>query len=204
MGVKTGLTIGVAALLLAAACGDEAPPDGGGADAGGTDAAAPDAGGGLDAGGSDAGGLDAAVDAGPPPPYVRQPEVEVPPLPEDPDYTGFPTDAMGRPVVIENAGFYLTPRAHDAIWAHARCTRLVLGCFEPTTRSLDACMISVPECASETPWEEGTACCAPDCVSRYEAARVGGAEPLDAFFDTFYGETRCMPGVDAILTGAAP
>lgn len=148
--------------------------------------------------------IDAAVDAAPAGGYVRQPPVTIPPEPPPPDYSHHPVDEQGRPMVAIGETLYLVPRPPDGLTALSACTSMIVRCVDPAVRgrSLDACVISPPRCATDTPWTEAAPCCAASCVDRYEERRVAGSPPITAFREAFYGRPACAPGVEALLGGA--
>jgi hypothetical protein len=90
------------------------------------------------------------------------------------------------------------------VTALGACTRWITLCVDPASRSLDDCARSAPACATDRPWEEAAACCPAACFATYEAARLGGAEPLAAFSQVYFTDASCFPGVRALLDGAAP
>jgi|JI10StandDraft_1071094.scaffolds.fasta_scaffold54793_2 hypothetical protein len=135
--------------------------------------------------------------------WVPPPPVVVPPLPEPPDYSDYPVDEIGRPIVaagpLVNWVVVTTP---DAITARKGCADLVANCHEPGVRSIDACMLSAPACATDEPWNEASPCCAEACFADYSALRVQGTDPLTAYLTVLYERPICMPGVDGMLGGA--
>jgi hypothetical protein len=134
--------------------------------------------------------------------WVPPPPVEVPPLPEPPDYSGYPVDEMGRPIVAQGPLVnWVVVRTPDAVSAREGCADLVANCLEPGVRSLDACMLSAPPCATPEPWNEVGPCCADTCFAVYSALRVKGIDPLTAYLKVLYEGPICMPGVDAMLGG---
>lgn len=131
---------------------------------------------------------------------MRPERVEIPPAPPPPDYSAYPRDAQGQPIVFTGSRLYLVPRPPDALTALGACSNMITRCFDPQHRSFDACVISTPRCSTVRPWEEGE-CCAEACITEYEARRTDGAGPITAFSQTFFATPNCMPGVDALLGG---
>jgi hypothetical protein len=78
----------------------------------------------------------------------------------------------------------------------AACSVLVTRCYKPGSRSLDACVMSAPRCATARPWEAEpyVACCPPACWETYEALRIAGEWPLDAFDQTLFGSDDMRGG----------
>ncbi len=153
----------------------------------------------LDAGGQTP---DASIDE-PSGTWIPPSPVDVPPLPPSPDYSGRPVDSQGRAIIAQGSGIDLVvPAVPNAISARERCADLVTNCFEPGTRSLDACMLSAPRCATAQPWTESGACCAEACWTAYTGLRAAGVDPLTATLEVLYSSPNCMPGVDAMAGGA--
>lgn len=135
--------------------------------------------------------------------WAPPPPVNVPPLPAPPDYSDYPVDSLGRPIISQSANINLVVRqTPDALSARDRCANVVTHCFEPGVRSLDACMLSAPRCGTAQPWTESGACCAEACWTSYAALRTAGVDPLTATLDVLYNRPSCMPGVDTLLGGA--
>ncbi len=152
-------------------------------------------------GGGTGGGTGGAVGQGGE--WMSPPLVMMPALPSPPDYSDHPVDAQGRPIVMAGAGInWVVPATPDAITARELCADLVANCFEPGVRSLDACMMSAPHCATATPWTEPAPCCADACLTAYAALRTSKVDPLTAYLRVLYDSPICMPGVDAKLGGA--
>jgi len=182
--------------------------DGSGAD-GAPDAARTDDASTLDASSTDDGSSplhDAAMpDAGPSdsgePSYVRPDPIVVPPLAVV-DVTGVPTDTHGLPIVYESLEGTITldPSMHDPITGFGACLDLVTHCVGPT-RSLDACALYVPHCATAQYWTEPD-CCPTACSNAYETQRVAGYGTIDAFRGAFLGSPSCFPGLDSFIGGA--
>lgn len=135
--------------------------------------------------------------------WVPPPAVVVPPLPPPPDYSNYPVDQQGRPIVSSGPRInWVVPSAPDAISARDKCADLVANCFEPGVRSLDACMMSAPHCTTSEPWTEPSPCCADPCFTAYATQRKASVDPLTAYLRVLYEGPICMPGVDAMLGGA--
>ncbi len=134
--------------------------------------------------------------------WMSPPLVSMPPLPPAPDYSDRPLDPEGRPIIAAGPGIHwVLPAQADAITARELCADLVANCFEPGVRSLDACMMSAPHCATQTPWTEPAPCCADECFTAYAALRTAKVDPLKAYLEVLYDTPICMPGVDAKLGG---
>lgn len=190
----------LACWLLAACGGGAAEPDDRSDDARVGDAGVGDGGGAVaDAG---PGAIDAGADAMAEPGYQPQPAVSIPPAPPPEDLAGYPVDDQGRPILGVSGSLHLVERAPDALTALSECTAMIVRCVDPAVegRTLDACVISPPRCATATPWQEA-ACCADACIDDYEQRRVAGTAPLTAFRQAFYGRPSCAPGVEARLGG---
>lgn len=141
---------------------------------------------------------DALVDA----PYVPPDAVVVPPLPSF-DAGVLPHNEAGVPVLSTGSGVQigLAGAPRGPVNALAGCAGLISGCYQPGVRSLDACVLSMPKCATAKPWEESAACCPASCVERYEAARIAGAPPQAAAYTVLFKSPRCIPGLDDALGG---
>ena len=156
---------------------------------------------GMGGGGTGGAGMGGAVGQGGQ--WMSPPLVMMPALPSPPDYSDHPVDAQGRPIVMAGAGInWVVPATPDAITARELCADLVANCFEPGVRSLDACMMSAPHCATATPWTEPAPCCADACFTAYAALRTNKVDPLTAYLRVLYDSPICMPGVDSKLGGA--
>lgn len=135
--------------------------------------------------------------------WVPPPPVDVPPLPEPPDASSYPLDEMGRPIVSQGPLInWVIATVPDAISGRERCADLVANCHAPGVRSIDACMLSAPACATAEPWLEATPCCAEACLTGYAALRMQGMDPIGAYLQVLFEAPICMPGVDAMLGGA--
>lgn len=110
---------------------------------------------------------------------------------------GLPNTEDGHPILIQIPGaqLELDPELRDAITALGSCADLLMGCVEPEVRSLDDCFFSAPRCATDTPWNEGAACCPESCFVRYAELRLGGAEELPALETSLFVERTCFPGL---------
>ncbi|MBK8254314.1 MAG: hypothetical protein IPK82_16805 [Polyangiaceae bacterium] len=133
------------------------------------------------------------------------PAVQIPPLPPAPDYSGYPKDSMGRPILSSGPNInWVVPNVPDAMSARELCADLVANCFEAGVRSLDACFMSAPHCTTSQPWTEPAPCCADDCFVAYANQRKAGTDPFTAYLRVLYEPPICMPGVDLMLQGGAP
>jgi hypothetical protein len=134
--------------------------------------------------------------------YVRPDPVVVPPLPQPPkmDLSRLPKDAAGNILLMQSGGasLVLAPAPKPGpINFLARCSGLVSYCYKPGERSLDACFMSAPRCASSRPWDDvaevNAQCCPSECWQRYEKERIDGQAPLSAFDHALFGANSCMP-----------
>jgi len=142
-------------------------------------------------------------EAVPPSPYRRPQPVVVPPLPPPPDLSRFPKDSKGRPIIAGNSNYALViddDAKMQPVNVISACGELITGCVKPSERSLDACFMSVPRCASARPWEDPAykPCCPAQCWTQYEERRIAGMAPIAAFRATLYGrgegsEAGCIP-----------
>lgn len=129
-------------------------------------------------------------------------KVEVPKLPAL-ELKNLPLPGTNRVLFELSQGrIELDPSASDALTALGVCADLITYCVAPPDRSLDACVESVPTCATDRPWEEAQGCCPRACQQAYAEARTKGQKTVDAFEATFFGASSCFPGVDALLAGA--
>ncbi len=131
--------------------------------------------------------------------YKHPAPVVVSPLPKV-DLSGLPKDANGNPVLIQSGEASLVVekgKKTGSINFLARCSALVSRCYKPGERSLDACFMSAPRCASSRPWEdkaqENSECCVDECWKRYEKERHAGKSPLAAYDETLFGANSCIP-----------
>lgn len=120
-------------------------------------------------------------------PYRRPAAVVVPPLPKV-DLSGLPKDANGNPILMQGTGgsIVAAESRRGPINVLAACSVLVTRCVVPGSRTLDACFMSAPRCTTSRPWEEEP-CCPPACWERYEALRIAGEWPMDAYDQTLFG-----------------
>lgn len=127
--------------------------------------------------------------------YERPTLVTVPALAR-PDFSMFPRDDAGRPVLISVPGAELRvdESLRDPMFTLATCGALIAGCVSPG-RSLDACVVSAPTCATSAPWTEASLCCPSACRDRFESARAAGTSDFDAFKRVYFDEPGCFPGV---------
>ena len=91
----------------------------------------------------------------------------------------------------------------DPLTTVGSCTRWIVSCVEPGTRSLDDCARSAPHCATDKPWEEEAHCCPASCFESYATLRVGGVEPIPAFDAVYFESGSCFPGLEDLLNGVA-
>ncbi|MBI5515165.1 MAG: hypothetical protein HY909_15420 [Deltaproteobacteria bacterium] len=156
--------------------------------------------------GDDGAGATDTTDAAEAGGYTRPPRIEVPPLPPPPDLSAlpFPRSDAGRPILLQMQGIQLEldPTLRDAVTAHGQCLDLVTRCFSPPSRSLDACTVWAPVCATARPWEEPGACCPSACVGAYERLRGEGRPELEAFTEVYLERRECFPGLLESIRGA--
>ena len=141
---------------------------------------------------------DAAVDA----PYLRPDAITVPSLPAF-DAAVLPKDEAGVPTLAQGTGIrvVLDGTTKGPVNALAGCAALISGCYQPGVRTLDACVISMPICATAEPWKEASPCCPTACVERYETMRKAGTPAQAAAYTMLFKSPRCIPGLDVALGG---
>jgi hypothetical protein len=110
----------------------------------------------------------------------------------DPDPAHLPE---GVPALISD------PSQRDEATAYALCLGLLRHCAE-ATGSMDACVAAAPRCATDTPWNEGVACCAGPCLDGYRARRANGEAWTDAMLAALVDDHACHPGLASIFTEA--
>ena len=139
-----------------------------------------------------------------PPPW----KVAVEPPPE-PDYSAYPKDEAGRPILVPGATVQVVARTHDerdAISVQSECTAMLDGCFHKDNdkrNSYDACFNSAPRCKSSRPWEENKPCCPDSCWQQYADLRSKCVDPFSASTRVFFKD-HCVPGVAESLGGGRP
>ena len=139
-----------------------------------------------------------------PPPYT----VEVTPPPE-PDFTGFPVDDEGRPILAKGAGIDIVAASRDKpdpISVQSTCAAMIDHCFlrdKNPRNSMDACFNSAPRCRTERPWEEAKPCCPQSCWQKYAELRRRCVDPFSASTKALFDE-HCVPGVSDLLQGRTP
>lgn len=141
------------------------------------------------------------------PPTVGRLVQYEPPPPPDLSPLGLPTDPEGRPVLISGPGLALAydAEAKDPVTALASCTRWVMSCLDPNSRSLDDCFYSAPRCATQEPWRESAECCPQACFDAYAVARVERAlEPYPAFEAVMFRDGSCVPELRPFTGRSAP
>lgn len=133
----------------------------------------------------------------PPPRAVR-----VDPPPPEPDYSAYPKDAQGRPIVAKSANVYLVPsRKRDLLSVISACRSMIAECFQrdgDPRNSFDACFNSAPRCRTAKPWEEDAPCCPDACWQGYGEQRRQCVDPLSASLKVFYDQ-RCSLAPAAAL-----
>lgn len=134
--------------------------------------------------------------------YTRPAPIVVTPAARfDPEALSLPRDDAGLYPLLEVPGLALAfdPNHRDALSTLGECASTISQCVETPRRSLDACAVYAPTCATSRPWEEPAACCPVACRDAYESARRAGLSPLEAFDDVYFQRPDCFPGVNALL-----
>ena len=127
--------------------------------------------------------------------------VRVDPPPPAPDYSQYPKDAQGRPIVARSAHVVLVPSGkRDLLSVISACQAMIAQCFRRDNdprNSYDACFNSAPRCRTAKPWEEDAPCCPDACWQRYGDQRRQCVDPLSASMKVFHDQ-RCSlePGGD--------
>ena len=121
------------------------------------------------------------------------------PVTETGGYMLFPVDtgeSQGRMEIQDDL--------RDPLTALGACTRWIVGCVEPGSRSLDDCARSVPQCETDEPWNEEAHCCPASCYDQYAALRRTGVESIAAFDAPYFANASCFPGLEDLLSGTSP
>jgi hypothetical protein len=128
-----------------------------------------------------------------------------PPAPVELDQVGLPVLDNGNLLAFTTSGINLeiNPEKKDALTALGGCAEWISGCFEPGSRSLDDCVRSSPECATNTPWDESEWCCPLDCKQGYYTLRWDDVEDYVAVTQVLFEDGSCMPGLTALLGGGS-
>jgi hypothetical protein len=131
----------------------------------------------------------------------RSVTVAAPPPPPDPASIGLPLLPGGGYLLntTPDVQLVLRPELKDPVTAVGRCTRWIMHCLEPPTRTLDDCARSAPSCLTQTPWNEATDCCPVTCFTGYEALRKTGVAPLMALGRVYFEDGACFPGLRAMV-----
>ena len=87
----------------------------------------------------------------------------------------------------------------DPMTSLGLCTRWVVKCVDPNSRSLDDCTRSAPQCRAAKPWLENEQCCPKACFEQYAALRQTGRGSIEAFDHVYFGDASCFPGVQDLL-----
>lgn len=104
----------------------------------------------------------------------------------------FPGLAMGGVIPA------FDPNLHTPMIGFRRCMERIQAC-RVLTREVDACVASMPRCASTTPWLDdpaGLDCCPAECLSEYFEKRTSQA-PGKALIDL--SQSLCYPGLESYL-----
>jgi hypothetical protein len=139
--------------------------------------------------------------------YATQILGDVPSIGRQVEYSGpppVPMDAInelpknpntGRPVLMALPQGSLEFDAHlrDPITAVGACTDWITSCLKPGERELDDCARSAPKCATNTPWEEGSACCPAACFEQYRITRLRGMPDDEALINVYVKDGVCFP-----------
>lgn len=123
-------------------------------------------------------------------------------LPEEytlPDASALPAELTTATITSPDGGLPLVYQADkaDAVTAWADCAAMISVCLHASAGDFDGCVAGVPTCATETPWEEPSACCPAACVSDYQALRAKKRAPFDSYARVFALDRTCMPGLEA-------
>lgn len=112
-----------------------------------------------------------------------------------------PKTSDGKFVLIEIARsrIDLDPTIQDPLTALGGCTDLITNCYDPSSNSLDSCVVNAKTCETAKPWEALAPCCPAACADAYATLRNGGTEELAAFDQVFFQQPDCFPGVTAAL-----
>jgi hypothetical protein len=116
----------------------------------------------------------------------------------DTDYSAFPKNAQGRPVISRSGGgIEVVPlEKPDALSVERQCSDMVSACWKKDNdpnRSFDACFKSAPRCTTSRPWEESQACCPDSCWQQYSQLRRQCMDPMGAMMKVFFDD-HCAPG----------
>jgi len=122
------------------------------------------------------------VFSGPPPMLA-----ELDALPKDPD--------TGRPVMLalSQGSLQVDVTLRDPITAVGACTGWITACLKPGERELDDCARSAPQCATNTPWLESSACCPAACFAQYRTARLAGMPQIETLMRVYVNDGSCFP-----------
>lgn len=137
----------------------------------------------------------------PPEPVVDSGVAFVEPARPDLAASGLPILSNGNVLLtsVPGGSLQVDLTRKDELTALADCAQWVFGCFEPTSRSLDACVAAVPTCQTQEPWLESASCCPAACKTQYQALRSGGGEPYPSLDKVLFEDGTCLPGVNAML-----
>jgi hypothetical protein len=124
------------------------------------------------------------------------PRVRVDLPPPAPDYSAYPKDAQGRPILSQGANVnWVQSDKRDLLSVISACSAMITQCFHrdgDIHNSLDACFNSAPRCRTAKPWEEDTPCCPDACWQRYAEQRRQCVDPLTASSRVFFDQ-HCSP-----------
>ncbi len=139
-----------------------------------------------------------------PPPW----KVDVQPPPE-PDYSAYPKDEEGQPILVPGSAVQVIAISHDkrdALSVQSECAAMLDGCFHKDNdkrNSFDACFNSAPRCSSSRPWEESKPCCPDACWQKYADLRRQCVDPFSASSRVFFKD-HCVPGTAELLGEGNP
>jgi len=130
-------------------------------------------------------------------------------LPPEPDYSAYPKDEEGQPILVPGAAYQVVVRSHDkrdALSVQSECSAMIDNCFHKDNdkrNSFDACFNSAPRCNSSRPWEEGKPCCPDACWQKYADLRRQCVDPFSASTRVLFKD-HCVPGVAELLGESKP
>ncbi len=79
--------------------------------------------------------------------------------------------------------------------ANTACLDLKSSCLIATGGLLEECILALPKCETDEPWDEKSACCPASCIEAYQEQRELGAKPQEASFAVFGSTHECFPGL---------
>lgn len=92
-------------------------------------------------------------------------------------------------------------RPRTPVSAAAECAASVLACLAPPERNLAGCLVGVPTCPSDTPWQDdGPMCCPAACAERYQELLATGSLGPVAFTRAIWEAPACIPSLEGLST----